>query len=62
MDAERISDINLMALQIATSQREGEFEADVYVAVSELIERRKAAGEWKGLVNDVEKALKEIRK
>lgn len=52
MDAERISDRNLMALQIATSQREGEFEADVYVAVSELIERRKAAGEWKGLVND----------
>lgn len=54
MDVERISDRNLLALHMmADSLKEkSEFYADVYAAVSELIERREAAGEWKGLADN----------
>ena len=47
----RISDTKLLDLHMITCAKHGysAFFADVYDAVSELIERRKAAGEWKGL-------------
>ena len=56
MDVERISDKNLIALQMMTCSHKGNqglgFYSDVYAAVSELIERREASGEWKGLMDD----------
>lgn len=54
MDVERISGIQLLALHMmANSLKEkSEFYADVYAAVSELIDRRKASGEWRGLADD----------
>ena len=58
MDVERISSVQLLALHMmANSLKEkSEFYADVYAAVSELIERREAAGEWKGLSDDGHKS------
>ena len=54
---ERIPDMNLIALQmIAGDKKLLSFYSDVYSAVSELIERRKASGEWKGLFDDGHKA------
>ena len=54
---ERIPDMNLIALQmIAGDKKLLSFYSDVYSAVSELIERRKASGEWKGLLDDGHKA------
>ena len=56
MDVERISDKKLIALQMMTCSHKGNqglgFYSDVYAAVSELIERRKASGEWRGLADD----------
>ena len=53
-DYKPILDKHLLALHvIATSKRaSGSFFADVYAAVSELIDRRKASGEWRGLIDD----------
>ena len=53
-DFEPISDTHLLALHmIAASKKDSiSFFADVYAAVSELIERREASGEWRGLADD----------
>ena len=60
MDVERISDKKLLALQMMTCEHKGNkglgFYSDVYAAVSELIERREAAGEWRGLADDGHKS------
>jgi len=48
-DYKPISDTQLLALHMMTHKKDSLFLADVYSAVSELIERRKASGEWKGL-------------
>ena len=52
---EPVSEKELLALQIVTARPEYKgrpFYDAVASAVSELIERRKAAGEWKELVDD----------
>ena len=53
-DYEPISDKHLLALHMmAAPQKDSlSFFADVYSAVSELIDRRKASGEWRGLIDD----------
>ena len=49
-----ISDMHLLALHMLTAPNKDSvsFFAYVYSAVSELIERRKASGEWRGLADD----------
>ena len=56
MDVERLSSVQLLALHMIANSLRGKSElyVDVYAAVSELIERREAAGEWKGLSDDGE--------
>ena len=53
-DFKPISDKHLLALHMMAAPRKDSlsFYADVYAAVSELIERRKASGEWRGLADD----------
>lgn len=49
-DYKPISDMQLLALHMmASHKKDSLFFADVYAALSELIERRKSSGEWKGL-------------
>ena len=53
-DFEPISDKHLLALHMMAAPKKDSlsFFADVYAAVSELIERRKASGEWRGLADN----------
>ena len=53
-DYKPISDKHLLALHMMSTPKKDSvsFFADVYSAVSELIERRKASGEWRGLIDD----------
>lgn len=53
-DYKHISDEHLLALHMMCASKKDSllFFADVYAAASELIERRKASGEWRGLIDD----------
>ena len=53
-DYKPISDTQLLALHMMVAPKKDSlsFFADVYSAVSELIEHRKASGEWRGLIDD----------
>lgn len=53
-DYKHISDKHLLALHMMCAPKKDSlsFFADAYAAVSELIERRKASGEWRGLIDD----------
>ena len=53
-DFEPISDKHLLALHMMCAPKKDNesFFADVYSAVSELIERRKESGEWRGMIDD----------
>lgn len=57
-DYKPISDKHLLALHMMCSTKKDSlsFFADAYAAVSELIERRKASGEWRGLADDGHKS------